>query len=266
MLVPLMVFVAVLLEPTHAARMLEPGACAHAQGGGRRRAVVAPRAAAGGRACTDWARGIEYLHVDARTIVGEPGGSIVPIRGANEYLGKRSSFIVVERAGVRGRVACGRHDQHLRFVKVKVRSVVCVSELSLCGWRGCGAPLRRLARDVALVRAALSQGMLSLASSDTYDMLHAFAFSSAASSVRKPPESERCTTCRQIVDMLRMHTYTRGRHRAESGHPLSDSPTCGEVYVGRDGCRLCVAWVELRSALRGALRSRSAPTCSSDGG
>jgi hypothetical protein len=34
MLVPVMVFVAVLLEPTHAARMLEPGACAHAQGGG----------------------------------------------------------------------------------------------------------------------------------------------------------------------------------------------------------------------------------------
>ena len=119
---------------------------------------------------------------------------------------------------------------------------------------------------VALVRAALSQGMLSLASSDTYDMLHAFAFSSAASSVRKPPESERCTTCRQVVDMLRMHTYTRGRHRAESGHPLSDRPTCGEVYVWRDGCRLCVAWLELRSALRGALRSRSAPTCSSNGG
>ena len=35
MLVPLMVFVAVLLEPTHAARMLEPGACANAQGGVR---------------------------------------------------------------------------------------------------------------------------------------------------------------------------------------------------------------------------------------
>ena len=29
---------------------------------------------------------------------------------------------------------------------------------------------------------------------------------------------------------------------------------------------VCVTWVELRSALRGALRSRSAPTCSSDGG
>ena len=36
MLVPLMVFVAVLLEPTHAARMLEPGACANARGGGLR--------------------------------------------------------------------------------------------------------------------------------------------------------------------------------------------------------------------------------------
>ena len=44
MLVPLMVLVAVLLEPTHAARMSEPGACAHA-----RREL---RAAAGG-----WAGG-----------------------------------------------------------------------------------------------------------------------------------------------------------------------------------------------------------------
>ena len=34
MLVPLMVAVALLLEPTHAARMLEPGACTHARGGG----------------------------------------------------------------------------------------------------------------------------------------------------------------------------------------------------------------------------------------
>ena len=123
------------------------------------------------------------------------------------------------------------------------------------------------ARAVCCVSSGrLSQGMLSIASPHTSDMLHAFAFSSAASSVRKPPESERCTTCRQVVDMLRMHTYTRGRHRAESGHPLSDRPTCGEVYVWRDGCRLCVAWVELRSALRGAPRSRSAPTCSSNGG
>ena len=94
MLVPLMVFVEVLLEPTHAARMPVPGACAHAQGEGRR-AVAARRAAAGGRACTDWARGVEYLHVDARAVVGEPGGSIVPIRGANKYLVKRCNFIVV---------------------------------------------------------------------------------------------------------------------------------------------------------------------------
>ena len=90
---------------------------------------------------------------------------------------------------------------------------------------------------VALVRAALSQGMLSLASSDTYDMLHAFAFSNAASSVRKPPESERCTTCRQVVDMLRMHTYTRGRHRVPSqGIPLAigrrvERSTCGATVA-----------------------------------
>eukprot|EP00964_Phaeocystis_antarctica_P109645 scaffold74087_cov60-Phaeocystis_antarctica.AAC.1 len=39
-------------------------------------------------------------------------------------------------------------------------------------------------------------------------MLHAFALSSAASSVRKPPESERCTTCRRVVGGLRR--LTRG--------------------------------------------------------
>ena len=57
-----------------------------------------------------WRAGVEDLHMDARAVVGEPGGSIVPIRGANKYLVKRSIFIVVEWAEVRGRVACGRHD------------------------------------------------------------------------------------------------------------------------------------------------------------
>ena len=73
MLVPVMVFVAVLLEPTHAARMLKPGACAHARRG---EGTPCGRCGwAGGRACTDWARGhgrgVEYLHVDARAVVGE---------------------------------------------------------------------------------------------------------------------------------------------------------------------------------------------------
>ena len=218
-----MVFVEVLLEPTHAARMPVPGACAHAQGEGRR-AVAARRAAAGGRACTDWARGIEYLHVDARAVVGEPGGSIVPIRGANKYLGKRSSFIVVEWARVRGRVACGRHDQHLRFVKVKVKEVWYVSASSHTAHDVGGvdgAPLGRLAP----CGSRSQGGCLPRHVVYTSNVLHAFAFSSAASSVMKPPESERCTTCRQIVDMLRRHTYRRGGGRAESGHPLSQGPT-----------------------------------------
>ena len=217
-----MVFVEVLLEPTHAARMPVPGACAHAQGEGRR-AVAARRAAAGGRACTDWARGIEYLHVDARAVVGEPGGSIVPIRGANKYLGKRSSFIVVEWARVRGRVACGRHDQHLRFVKVKVKEVWYVSASSHTAHDVGGvdgAPLGRLAPCGSSQGGSLLRHVVY-----TPNVLHAFAFSSAASSVMKPPESERCTTCRQIVDMLRRHTYRRGGGRAESGHPLSQGPT-----------------------------------------
>ena len=200
--------------------------------------------------------------MDARAVVGEPGGSIVRIRGANKYLGKRSRFIVVEWAGVRGRVACGRHDQHLRSVKVKVRIVVCVRELthsSQRGWRGWCSSWPPCAQCGSRPDGSLPRHVVY-----TSYMLHAFAFSSAASSVMKPPESERCTTCRQIVDMLRRHTYTRGGGRAESGHPLSHGPTW--VDLRGDGCRRCVAWVELRSALRGALRSRSAPTCSSDGG
>ena len=224
-----MVFVEVLLEPTHAARMPVPGACAHAQGEGRR-AVAARRAAAGGRACTDWARGIEYLHVDARAVVGEPGGSIVPIRGANKYLGKRSSFVVVEWARVRGRVACGRHDQHLRFVKVKVRREVWYVSASSHTAHDVGgvdgAPLGRLAPCGSSQIGSLPRQVVY-----TSNVLHAFAFSSAASSVMKPPESERCTTCRQIrvVDMLSRHTCTRGRHSAESGHPLSRGPTWGDL-------------------------------------
>ena len=157
---------------------------------------------AGGRACTDWARGhgwgVEYLHVDARAVVGERRGSIVPIRGANKYLVKRCIFIVVQRAEIRGRVACGCHDQHLRFVQVEVKHVVCVSELPQLSQCGCGV-------DVVLLLAALRPCRSRQGGSltrhvvycfvDTYNMLPAFAFSSAASSVRKPPESERCTTC-----------------------------------------------------------------------
>ena len=202
MLVPLMVFVAVLLEPTHAAKMLEPGACAHAQGaegtpcgsgwaGGRWRASVHRQARGHGR-------GVEYLHVDARAVVGERRGSIVPIRGANKYLVKRCIFIVVQRAEIRGRVACGCHDQHLRFVQVEVENVVCVSELPQLSQCGCGV-------DVVLLLAALRPCRSRQGGSltrhvvycfvDTYNMRPAFAFRSAASSVRKPPESERCTTC-----------------------------------------------------------------------
>ena len=205
MLVPLMMFVLVLLEPTHAARMLEPGACTHAQGAEGTPCGAALRAAAvaGERAQTGSGTrdgGVEYLHVDARAVVGERRGSIVPIRGANKYLVKRCIFIVVRRAEIRGRVACGCHDQHLRFVQVEVKNVLCVSELPQLSQYGCGV-------DVVLLLAALRPcgsrqgGSLTrhvvYCFVDTYNMLNAFAFSSAASSVRKPPESERCTTCRK---------------------------------------------------------------------
>ena len=79
---------------------------------------------------------------------------------------------------------------------------MCVSELpQLTMWvTWMVLPVAALRRVLALLRAALSQGMLSMwLRLYTCNMLHAFAFSSAASSVRKPPESERCTTCRQTV-------------------------------------------------------------------
>ena len=46
------------------------------------------------------------------------------------------------------------------------------------------------------------------------NMLRTFALSSAASSLRKPPDSERCTTCRDVVDGL---TYTRSGGTALAG-------------------------------------------------
>ena len=50
------------------------------------------------------------------------------------------------------------------------------------------------------------------------NMLRAFASSSAASSITKPPDSERCTTCRDVVDGLtRTHAAgARRGHRPES--------------------------------------------------
>ena len=120
-------------------------------------------------------------------------------------------------------------------------------------------------------------------------MLHAFALSSAASSARKPPESERCTTCRRVVDGLRRVTYTggggivpsqgqgfRGRFSRSSSEvrqthasgwqtPLAIAQGGGS-HVTRRVPTMCVTWVKLRSELRGALRSRSTPTCSNEGG
>ena len=87
MLVPLMVLVAALLEPTHAARISEPGACAHARRGLRTAAGEAGAGEgqvcwrAGGWTCTggcdDGIRGLRVLrdggdlHVDASAVVGE---------------------------------------------------------------------------------------------------------------------------------------------------------------------------------------------------
>ena len=68
-----------------------------------------------------------------------------------------------------------------------------------------------------------------------YRLVDTFAFSSAASSVRKPPESERCTTCRQVVDTLRRHAYTDGTVPSQ-GIPLAidqrvERSTCGATVA-----------------------------------
>jgi hypothetical protein len=83
-------------------------------------------------------------------------------------------------------------------------------------------------------------------------MLRTFALSSAESSVRKPPASERCTTCRFIADGL---TYTaRGGDTVPSqnkateaawgaprGSPELRNPLARvERAKWLDGCRRCV--------------------------
>ena len=79
MLVPLMVLVAALLEPTYAARIEEPGACAHAWPGLRAAWAL------GVAGATLWVGG-EDLHVDASAVVGERGQRAPLSGGANEQL------------------------------------------------------------------------------------------------------------------------------------------------------------------------------------
>ena len=96
-----------------------------------------------------------------------------------------------------------------------------------------GAPLCRLALSFGRLSPKAHYVVCRLV--DTSNMLHAFAFSSAASSVRKPPESERCTTCRQVVDTLRRHAYADGTVPSQ-GIPLAidqrvERSTCGATVA-----------------------------------
>ena len=128
----------------------------------------------------------------------------------------------------------------------------------------------------ALRRRALVRGdppkTWCLASSN---MLHAFALSSAASSVRKPPESERCTTCRRVVDGLikqlargggivpsqgkaSVAAFLGARPRFASGprKPLAMAKG-GDSQVARQVPTLCVAWVVTQRASGCAAQSVS---------
>ena len=131
MLVPLMELVAVLLEPTHAARILEPGACAHGWRGGSVRLFGGDRghgrafwhkrdAAAAGNMHTGvrWERrgeGVRFvnLHVDASAVIGERGQLAPRSRGANEQLVRCCDRIIIRSARISGRVACRGHNQDL---------------------------------------------------------------------------------------------------------------------------------------------------------
>ena len=108
MLVPLMVLVLALLDPpkgfshrpTHAARMSEPGACAHdTRGGGEIRRAARGRADGGragehirvgagarGRVLRDV--GGRDLHVDASAVVGEVGRFVDFSGGSNQQLAR----------------------------------------------------------------------------------------------------------------------------------------------------------------------------------
>ena len=136
---------------------------------------------------------------------------------------------------------------------------------------GLGAPLGRPGRRRALVRGDPPKTWC-LASSN---MLHAFALSSAASSVRKPPESERCTTCRRVVDGLikqlargggivpsqgkaSVAAFLGARPRFASGprKPLAMAKG-GDSQVARRVPTLCVAWVVTQRASGCAAQSVS---------
>ena len=144
------------------------------------------------------------MHVDARAEVGEIGRIIEVGGGANDQLVRGGHWIVVRRARVCFGVARGGHDDHLRFKK----SVVCLGDLlqlTAGFWLAWVLLLAALRRRVSLQGDPPKKWCLA-----SSNMLRAFALSSAASSPKKPPESERCTTCTRVVDGLRRLTYTHG--------------------------------------------------------
>ena len=181
------------------------------------------------------AAGGGHLHVDASAIVGERDQRAPHSGGANEQLVRGGDWIVPGCARVFGPVARGCHNHHLCFTKERyLRNL----DPTAHNWQpgGLGAPPGCVEPPCAAwgsLPERPSQDAWRPASSN---MLRTFAFSSAASSLRKPPESERCTTCRFVSNGL-AYTCTRrrgtirlfrGRSRVE---PLSHSPEGGEIHV-----------------------------------
>ena len=168
MLVPLKLRVAVLLEPTYAARISWPGACVHgwrglsasfpSLAGPRTRADVWQARDAthcGRKPCTRmWARGRGqhaaakaaegHLRLDASAVIGERGQRAPLSRGANEQLGRGSARIIPTSASFRGRVARRCHDHDLCAFRMNVRCMsgqppIAHSRLLISVWPPCAA-------------------------------------------------------------------------------------------------------------------------------
>ena len=164
MLVPLKVAVAVL-EPTYAARIPEPGACAHGWRG-LSTSLAGPRTRADmwqardathccRKPCTRmWARGRGqhatakpekgHLRLDASAVIGERGQRAPLSRGANEQLGRGRARIIPTSASFRGRVARRGHDHDLCGFRMNVRCMsgqppIAHSRLLISVWPPCAA-------------------------------------------------------------------------------------------------------------------------------
>jgi hypothetical protein len=214
-----------LLEPTQAPRMKEPGACAHARRGGGLGAAGAGRWAGGRPLASGHARGRTRRSWRKRT---HHRGRWWSQRSACQGWSLDCSTPCTGLFG-----SCPRRPRRPPAL-LKERGVFRRPPTAhISGFR-----LAWVCSFWLTCAVGFSSGRPSktwcLASSN---MLHAFALSSAWSWARKPPESERCTTCRRVVDGFRRLAYTHG------GGTVPSQGMCTQGFSGfvKTGARLgCV--------------------------